>query len=166
MHIHRNVLLLATALLCAGLAQAQINRSKPTARAQLEKVAEAAKAWAPDAALVSVNTNQANEDGTAPAWTYIYWSRRKGKWNMFTARGRDVSNLELPQGSNKVIKDLFADSDVVMSEAVLNGLKGNKPRMNLSAAGWIVSGGDVPGDVIITINPASGDFVKRSTVPK
>jgi len=107
-----------------------------------------------------------NEDGSAPAWTYTYMSRRKGKWNLFTAKGREITNLEVPQGSDKVIKDLFADSDVVMGEAVANGLKGKTPRMNLSASGWIVRGGDDPGDVIITINPSSGAFVKRTTVGK
>jgi hypothetical protein len=146
--------------------QAQMRSNKPTARAHLDQVTEAAKAWAPDAALVSVNANQVNEDGSAPAWTFTYWSRRKSKWNLLTAKGREITNLEVPQGSEKVIKDLFADSDVAMSEAVVNGLKGKSPRMNLSSAGWVVRGGDEPGDVIVTINPSSGAFVKRSTIPK
>jgi hypothetical protein len=152
------------ASLAANVAEAQMNRFKPTARAQMEKVAEAAKAWAPDAALISINSNQVNEDGTAGAWTYTYMSRRKGKWNLFTAKGREITNLEVPQGSDRVIKDLFADSDVVMGTAVLSGIKGKTPRMNLSAVGWIVRGGDDPGDTIITISPTSGDIVKKTTV--
>jgi len=165
MRTNRLIILIA-ALFSIGILPAQMRSNKPTARAHLDKVTEAAKAWAPDAALISVNANQVNEDGSAPAWTFTYWSRRKSKWNLFTAKGREIANLEVPQGSDKVIKDLFADSDVVMSEAVAHGLKGKSPRMNLSSAGWVVRGGDDPGDVIITINPSSGAFVKRSMIPR
>jgi len=166
MRTNRLILLFAVALFSTIFLQAQMRSNKPTARAHLDKVTEAAKAWAPDAALVSVNSNQVNEDGSAPAWTFTYWSRRKSKWNLFTAKGREITNLEVPQGSERVIKDLFADSDVVMSEAVAHGLKGKSPRMNLSSAGWVVRGGDDPGDMIVTINPSSGAFVKRSTIPR
>lgn len=166
MHMKRLLIFAAAALLNVSIAQAQMNRTKPTARAQMDKVAETAKAWAPDAALISINANQVNEDGTAPAWTYTYWSKRKDKWNLYTAKGREITNLEVPQGSEKVIKDLFADSDVVMATALANGLKGKTPRMNLSTTGWIVRGGDDPGDVIIIINPASGALVRKSTVGK
>jgi hypothetical protein len=166
MRTNRFVMFLLLAALTVSLAQAQMNRTKPTARAQLEKVVETAKAWAPDAALISVNSNQVNEDGTAPAWTYTFHSKRKDKWNLFTAKGREITNLEVPQGSETVIKDLFADSDVVMTTAVEHGLKGKSPRMNLSAGGWIVRGGDDPGDVIVTVNPATGAFVKKTVVGK
>ena len=166
MHTKRFIVAFALVVFCSSLLNAQMRSSKPTARAHLDKVSEAAKAWAPDAALISVNANQVNEDGSAPAWTFTYWSRRKSKWNLFTAKGREITNLEVPQGSERVIKELFADSDVVMSEAVANGLKGKSPRMNLSASGWIVSGGDAPGDVIVTVNPSSGAFVKRLTVAR
>jgi archaellum component FlaG (FlaF/FlaG flagellin family) len=153
-------------LLSMSLAQAQMNRQKPTARAQLEKVTETAKTWSADSQLISVNSNQVNEDGTAAAWTYTFYSKRKDKWNLITAKGREITNLEVPQGSTTAIKDLFADSDVVMETAVANGLKGKSPRMNLSRAGWIVAGGDDPGDVIVTINPASGAYVKKIVVGK
>ena len=170
MRTKRHLILAAFAILSAAwaspLAQAQIRSSKPTARAHLDKVSEAAKAWAADAALVSVNSNQVNEDGTAPAWTFTYYSRRKSKWNLFTAKGREITNFEVAQGPERPIKELFADSDIVMAEAILKGLKGKSPRMNLSIAGWIVRGGDEPGDAIITINPSSGSFVKRSAIPK
>ncbi|MSO21222.1 MAG: hypothetical protein EXQ56_12355 [Acidobacteria bacterium] len=159
-------LYLLMTVLAAGLGSAQMRSTKPTARAHLDKVSETAKAWAADAALISVNSNQVNEDGSAPAWTYTFYSRRKTKWNLITAKGREITNFEVAQGSDKPIKELFADSDIVISEAALNGLKGKSPRMNLSSAGWIVRGGDDPGDAIITINPTSGAFVKKSAVPR
>lgn len=160
----RAIVFLAAAILSSVPAQAQMNRLKPTARAQMEKVAETAKTWAPDAALISINSNQVNEDGTAAAWTYTYWSRRKDKWNLITAKGREISNLEVAQGSIKVIKDLFADSDVVMGTATLSGMKGKTPRMNLSSGGWVVRGGDEPGDTIIIVSPSSGEIIKKSTI--
>jgi len=158
---------LSLLIICsAAPAISQIRSTRPTARAALEQVMETAKTWSADATLTAVNTNLANEDGTAAAWTYTFYSRRKAKWNLITAKGRQITSLEVAAGAERAIKDLFADSDVVMAEAVKNGLKGKSPRMNLSPAGWIVRGGDDPGDVIVTINPTSGAFVKRSIVPK
>lgn len=166
MRCYRVVLSAAFALCLLAPLQAQMHRNIPTARAHLEKVSENAKAWSPDAALVQVNANKVNEDGSAPAWTFTFYSKRKAKWNLITAKGREITTLEVAAGPQAAINSLFADSDAVMGEAVLKGLKGKSPRMNLTAAGWIVRGGDEPGDSILTINPASGALVKRSTVAR
>ncbi|MBI3376921.1 MAG: hypothetical protein HY035_00765 [Nitrospirae bacterium] len=146
-----------------------------TAKAGLVQANAAAQKWQKDAVLVNVSTLQANPDGTAAKWGYMYYSAKaKKSYTVDVKDGKVVETLEV----NPYIKDAvgeFADSDKVMAEAKKNGLKvKGKAAMSLMMMGqatkspgvyWSVAGGYEKGDVIVMLDGKTGKFLRKDMVP-
>ena len=139
-----------------------------TAKAGLAQANASSQKWQKDAVLVNVSTLQANSDGTAAKWGYMYYSAKAKKgYTVDVKDGKIVETLEV----NPYIKDAvgeFVDSDKAMQEAKKNGLKGKgKAAMSLMVMGqatkqpgtyWNVIGGYEKGDVGVTLEAKTGKF--------
>ncbi|MBI3392389.1 MAG: hypothetical protein HY039_04305 [Nitrospirae bacterium] len=146
-----------------------------TAKAGVAQAGAEAQKWQKDAVLVNVSTLQANPDGTAAKWGYMYYSAKAKKgYTVDVKDGKVVETLEV----NPYIKDAvgeFADSDKVMAEAKKNGLKvKGKAAMSLMMMGqatkspgtaWSVVGGYEKGDVSILLDGKTGKFASKSAIP-
>jgi hypothetical protein len=99
-----------------------------TARAKLAEARAAAAKWQPDAALVTLSTLRANDDGTAPSgmlgWTYTFHSPKTGKWLAYTVgAGGGLESQPLPAGLKVRVPDAFIDSDKILPEVAKHGFK-------------------------------------------
>ena len=124
---------------------------------------------------MNVSTLQANPDGTAAKWGYMYYSAKAKKgYTVDVKDGKVVDTLEV----NPYIKDAvgeFADSDKVMAEAKKNGLKvKGKAAMSLMMMGqatkspgaaWSVVGGYEKGDVSVLVDGKAGKFASKQAIP-
>lgn len=136
------------------------------ARAALEQAIAAAKQWQADAILTNVSSLTVNEDGTANTWFYAFHSPKTKKYMNVTAVGRKIETLEVIRGLTDPLALDFIDSDLAMQEAKKNGIKGNSPSMGLVKRGWAVNGGFESGDVSVWLNPKTGAFLRKDTIPK
>ena len=142
-----------------------------TAKAGLKDAAAGAQKWKEDATLVNVSTLQANPDGTAEKWAYMFFSAKaKQGYSVDVKGGKVVETLEV----NPYIRDAvgeFVDSDKAMAEAKKNGLKvKDKPAMSVLVMGqatkqpgayWTVGGGYQPGDVGVVLDAKTGKFLYK-----
>lgn len=165
------------ALVLAGiLATTAANAADTTARAGLAQADAAAQKWQKDAVLVNLSTLQANPDGKAAKWGYMYYSSKGNKG--YTVDVKDGTVVEA-QEVNPHIKDPvykeFADSDKAMAEAKKNGLtlKG-RAAMSLLVMGqatknpctcWSVVGGFEKGDVSVLLDGKTGTFWSKQAMP-
>lgn len=145
-----------------------------TAKAGLKDATAEAQKWQKDAVLVNVSTLQANSDGTAAKWGYMYYSAKAKKgYTVDVKDGKIVETLEV----NPYIKDAvgeFVDSDKAMQEAKKNGLKvKDKPAMSVIVMGqatkqpgayWSVVGGYEKGDVSVVLDGKTGKFSYKQEI--
>ncbi len=143
-----------------------------TARAGLELAQQAAKKWKADAMLVGVSTYGAAMDGTAPKWTYTFFSSKTNQGYMVDIKdGKLVDSLEVrPHIKDSVGVD-FLDSNQIMEKAQKNGLQiKGKPVMSLLVMGqatgrprtyWTVGGTFSEGEVSVILDARDGSLLKR-----
>jgi len=155
------VLLLAGMLLAPA---SEIYAANSAARVELGDAVQEATKWQPDAILTSVSSLTVDTEGNAATWFYGFYSPKAGKWLNVTAKGRSIETLELGTGQTEAVPTDFLDSDKAMQAAAKLGVKGDAPRMGLSRAAWLISGGDKKGSVAVWLNPRTGRLIKRQTV--
>lgn len=163
-------------LMLAAAPAEQVQAASMTAKTGLAQAAAEAQKWQNDAVLVNVSTLQANPDGSAAKWTYMFYSSKKKQgYSVDVKDGKIVETLEV----NPYIKDAvgkeFVDSDKVMAEAKKNGVKVNgKAAMSLLVMGqatkspgiaWSVVGGYEKGDVSVLLDGKTGKFASKSVIP-
>lgn len=158
-----------TALPLSAIAAAQ------TAKAGVAQAVAAAQKWQKDAVLVNVSTLQANSDGTAEKWSYMFYSSKvKQGYSVDVKGGKIVGTLEV----SPYIKDAvgeFVDSDKAVAEAKKNGLAvKSKAAMSLIVMGqatknpgayWSVVGGYEKGDVSVVLDGKTGKFSYKQVMP-
>lgn len=147
-----------------------------TAKAGLAQATAEAQKWQKDAVLVNVSTLQANADGTAAKWGYMYYSSKaKQGYTVDIKGGKVVETLEVRPHITDAVSKEFVDSDKAMAEAKKNGLtlKG-KAAMSLLVMGqatknpwtsWSVVGGYAKGDVSVLIDGKTGKFSSKQVMP-
>jgi hypothetical protein len=148
--------------LCISIAHA----ADTTAKAGLHKAVDAAQKWQRDAALTNVSTWQANPDGTAPKWSYMFHSpKAKMAYSVDVKGDKVVQTMEVRPHITDPVGD-FVDSDKAMQEAKKNGIKG-KPAMSLIVMGqatknpgvfWSVVSSGASSMLSVVIEGRSGKF--------
>jgi hypothetical protein len=144
-----------------------------TALAALAGASTGAKRWQPDAVLTSASTLKANPDGTAEAWSFLFYSPKTKKAYSVDVRAGQLHTLEVNSHLSEPVGE-FIDSDRAMQEAKKNGLKGAGPltmalmRMGQSTkepgAFWTVGAGFSRGDVSVVLVSRTGGLVTRHAV--
>lgn len=146
-----------------------------TAKAALPAAMAEAKKWQADAVLTNAVTQQANADGTAEQWDYLFFSPRANNGFSLTVRGgKVVDTLEVrPHVSDPIGSD-FLDSDQAMKEALKNGFKSKgKVPMSVLVMGqatkqpgvyWSVGTGYMPGEVSVILEAKTGKLVTRREI--
>ncbi|NJD63244.1 MAG: hypothetical protein FIA93_11080 [Deltaproteobacteria bacterium] len=161
--------------LAALLAASAATAADTTAKAGFASAATAAQQWQKDAVLVNVSTLQADADGKAAKWGYMYYSpKSKRGYTVDVKGGKVVETLEV----NPYVRDAvgeFVDSDKAMAEARKSGLKiKGKTPMSLMMMGqatkspgvyWSVSGGIRKGDVSVLVDGKTGKFSYKQAMP-
>lgn len=139
-----------------------------TAKAGLAQAQQAAQKWQKDAILVSVSTLEANPDGTAEKWGYIFYSpKAKQGYSIDVKGGKIVNAMEVGPHIKDAVGE-FVDSDKAIAEAKKNGLKSKgRPPMSLMVMGqatkqpgtyWSIGMPLNPGDVSVMIEGKTGKF--------
>lgn len=110
-----------------------------TAKALLPLATAEAKKWQPDAALVYLETESAQPDGTVPVkplpgvWTFIFMSPKTNKKVGIMVDGKgELTRIDTSYYKNDVVGEFTVDSDKAMSEAIRNGLKTSNVGMRMS----------------------------------
>jgi nucleoside 2-deoxyribosyltransferase len=158
------------------LAATAVDAAEATAKAGLKDAIAEAQKWQKDAVLVNVSTLQANSDGTAAKWGYMYYSAKAKKgYTVDVKDGKVVDTLEVNPYIKDAVSAEFVDSDKAMAEAKKNGLKiKGKAAMSLLVMGqatkypctcWSVVGGYEKGDVGVLIDAKTGKFSSKSVMP-
>ena len=157
---------LALATLAGGPAHAE---QTATARAALEGVSEAAKAWRSDAVLTNVSAEEVGPDGTAEIWDYLFYSPSYGKYGRVSARmvaGGEFKVRETGKGPREAIPADFADSDKVIAQARWNGLNLREYILGLTSRGWAVYPSLKRGQSIIWLDARTAAYQRTEAIPK
>lgn len=169
-----NKILIACCILAlhAGVTEVSNAQEAESARRAVAKLTARAQQWQQDAVLTNLSTLEATEDGTAKAWSSIFYSPVAKKWLTVTASGAKLDALEVSQGLTDPIGE-FVDSDHAMQVAKENGLTpGKETMMGLAWMGakdglacWTVGGGFEPGSVAVVLDAKSGDLITKQRIP-
>lgn len=110
-----------------------------TAKALLPSATAEAKKWQPDAALVYLETQTAQPDGTVAVsafggtWVFIFVSpKTKNKVGVMVDGKGNVTRMDTAFYKNDILGEFTVDSDKAMTEAIKNGLKTNDWGMSMS----------------------------------
>lgn len=121
------LLAFASALISPALA------ADKTARALLPQVQAEAKKWEADSVLVNIDTGSASRKGTAPMWTYSFYSPATKKKTLFAADGTSPpSRADSIYFRTNPVGEFAVDSDQAMVTAIGNGLAANDYGMRMS----------------------------------
>lgn len=170
----RSLITLLTVVFAALPSSAQA--AGQTARAGLAQASAEAKKWQADAVVVNVSTLQADADGKAAKWGYMFYSsKKKQRYSVDVKNGKIVETLEVGPHIKDAVSAEFVDSDKVMAEAKKNGLKvKGKTAMSLLVMGqatknpcacWSVVAGYDKGDVSVLVDGKTGKFSSKQTMP-
>lgn len=156
-------------LLSAAAVAVRAQAAGATARAAIDAVTEAAKAWQPDAVLTNVSAVGVAPDGTAEAWDYLFYSAGASKYGRVTARmapGAGFTVKETSRGPKDAVPPDFADSDRAVATARWNGLNLRASILGLTSRGWAVYGGLKRGDSIVWLDARSAAYIRTEAIPK
>lgn len=104
-----------------------------TARALLPQVLAEAKKWEADGVLVNIDAGSASRKGTAPMWTYSFYSPATKKKTLFAADGTSPpSRADSIYFQTSPVSEFSVDSDRAMATAIGNGLAANDYGMRMS----------------------------------
>ena len=140
-----------------------------TARAAVDGVSEAAKAWHSDAVLTNVSAEEVGPDGAAEIWDYLFFSPSAGRYARISARmvaGEGFKVKETGKGPREVIPADFADSDKVIAAARWNGLNLREYILGLTSRGWAVYPSLKRGSSIIWLDARTAAYQRTEAIPK
>lgn len=117
----------------------EFEEKRVTAKAELAKARQRARAWQPDATLVTIRAfggvDAAGKVSSLTGWEYTFWSRKAEKVLFVTPHfGRiDAREDDEESGGYEPIPEEFMDSDAAMAAAIRSGYKplGDETTMEL-----------------------------------